>query len=572
MLPNQHIMKKLFYAFSLLTIFLFQSFTSNAQPPNGCDQKVSSKILLVGDSWGQFMWSYHAYREALKKYGFADVVELGSSTVLLGAQTGSWTKGLGKQFIRKTLTLHPEIEVVVLQLGGNDFVWDWDYGDPIEQLDASLARTNVGMDSVVDVIRSIRPDVRIVLPSYDYPNFVDPLIDLPGNPYIDSWYSFGSPTPLQANTTLQYIESKREQWSKTHTNMTYVQNLGLMQYAFGQPENTPNTSPLGYDYQILPPYAPKSVPFPYGDPRYPTPQKAMGLWGFDAYHLGPEGFAVFAGNHIKKAISEQLRDYPTESIRSEGALDGWVSSSGVTGTNDVKVGKGKDNTSYKGIFSFNTASIPDNAIIEHASIFITRKGVDGSNPLKRIFPNNALLEINEGYLNNPQVEAMDYDTEMSFSDAGCFVGQAYKNDFSTRIDLTTSALQFINTSGITQFRISYDCNTNELISYYNGLTINPDEPWTPYLDIKYSLPNAERVVQTIEVVAFPNPATGELNIRAGEEMSSVEITDVLGRAVNYTPVDKWSAQIGLEQLSSGMLAVKITFLDGTSMIKKIIKQ
>ncbi|MBL0287899.1 MAG: T9SS type A sorting domain-containing protein [Bacteroidetes bacterium] len=565
-------MKKIFVVLFFLSFFN----ALNAQAPNGCEQKITSKILIVGDSWGQFMFLYKGYKEALRQYGFADITELGGATTIIGAQTGTWTRGLGKKNLRAQLLMHPEIEDVVLMLGGNDFVWDYDYGDPIEVLDNSIARTNLGMDTVVNIIREIRPDVRIILPSYDYPNFIDPLIDLPLNPYFDSWESFGFPNPYEANTSMQYIEAKREAWSLTHPNIIFVQNLGLMQYHFGQKDSLPDTSPLGYFYPRLPPYAPKTVPFPFGNQMYPTPQKAMGLLGFDAYHLGPAGFQVFAANHIKKVLLDKLRGYPTETILSDSLNDGWVNSVGEFGTGEIKIGKDRMLKEHKGILSFNTKNIPDDAIITGISIFITRKKIEGNNPLKSVFPNNAKIDIMNGPINGLLPEAEDFSVRMDMEDVGCFVGQANRNNYSTRIDLQSDAFSFLNKTGITQFRISYNStiqNTASLVKYYNGGAID-EEPLAAHMDIHYELPQQEKVKQAPNnenCAVFPLPAKNEINLRTTKEIEKVSITDVLGRQLYFYGLETENKKIDLGNFSKGLMVLRIYYKDGTIEEKKIIK-
>lgn len=565
--------KKIFF----LIIAFSVSLSIKAQPTQDCNKKVTSKILIIGDSWGQFMFLYHGYREALRQYGFADITELGGSTTIIGAQTSTWTRGLGKMNIKRQLLQHPEIEDVVLMLGGNDFVWDYDYGDPIEVLDNSIARTNLGMDTVVTLIRSIRPDVRIILPSYDYPNFIDPLIDLPWNPYYDSWESFGFPNPYEANTSMQYIETKREAWSHTHSNMAYVQNLGLMQYHFGQKDTLKDTSPLGYFYPRLPPYDPKSVPFPYGNPMYPTPQVAMGLFGFDAYHLGPEGFKVFAANQIKHVLLDKLRGFPTATFYSDSENDGWVNSLGKFASGEIKVGKGSSTEEVKGLLSFNTENIPDDAIISDASIFITRKKLEGRNPLNDIFPSNANLDIKKGTINGILPEGIDFAAQMDYENAGCFVGQSSHDGYTTRIDLKPEALLFLNKEGITQFRVAYNSGVvgkSSLVSYYTGGEIDPDEPVAAHLDVHYTSQQSEN--KKIEnaanfTIIYPNPANNEITIKSAKKIETIIISDVLGRQQTLNVLELYNS-INLEKFSKGLLLISINYADGTFENKKIVRE
>ena len=366
------------------------------------------------------------------------------------------------------------------------------------------------MDTVVSIIREIRPDVRIILPSYDYPNFIDPLIDLPLNPYFDSWESFGFPNPYEANTSMQYIEAKREAWSLTHPNIIFVQNLGLMQYHFGQKDSLPDTSPLGYFYPRLPPYAPKTVPF------------------------------------------------------------------GEFGTGEIKIGKDRMLKEHKGILSFNTKNIPDDAIITGISIFITRKKIEGNNPLKSVFPHNAKIDIMNGPINGLLPEAEDFSVRMDMEDVGCFVGQANRNNYSTRIDLQSDAFSFLNKTGITQFRISYNStiqNTASLVKYYNGGAID-EEPLAAHMDIHYELPQQEKVKQAPNnenCAVFPLPAKNEINLRTTKEIEKVSITDVLGRQLSFYGLETENKKIDLGNFSKGLMVMRIFYKDGTVEEKKIIK-
>lgn len=118
----------------------------------------------------------------------------------------------------------------------------------------------------------------------------------------------------------------------------------------------------------------RSVPFPGGDIRYPSPHIAMGLGGIDAYHLSPDGFTVLAEFYVRKFISNYLRRNKDTTIHSLGQnFDGWVDEGTNTGTGNVLIGKNNQQLATKGIFSFNTAVIPANKKVKKAVLFFKKK-------------------------------------------------------------------------------------------------------------------------------------------------------------------------------------------------------
>lgn len=489
------------------------TFSSIAQPSqNGCDGQVQSKVMVIGDSWAYFSWLYKAFRESLKKFGHADKLDDGMRTTAIGARGETFLDPRVKSNVIYRLIAKKDIEAVVLYLGGNDFMWAWDAGDPWEDLAARWDFVTRKYDTIITYIRETRPDVMIIAASYDYPNFVDPIVDFPWNPYYDTWAGLGFPTPFQANEALNFIEVKRERWCDS-IGIKYLNNLGLMQYTFGQKDPLPIWP---YD-----PYPPQSVPFPGGDWNYPTPQEAMGLLGIDAYHLGPEGYFVIANQAMREYLHALFRKNVSQTFRSDGRYDGWVTDRGQSGTGEIRMGINKEGRRVKGILTFYTADIPEDAEVYHASLFVTRKRVVGGNPIKDApFPDNGQIDIKTGVFGSSVMpEAGDFSEAADMDDVGCFVGAAYKNDFAFRVDFREEALPLINKNGVTQFRISFDPvgNAQRMGVYYGGIELDPYH--TPYLDIYYRV-NGEEVVTSIPlhqgsqptVSIYPNPATDMVNI------------------------------------------------------------
>jgi hypothetical protein len=518
----------------LYLIILVISIPVFAQPNNyGCNQQAKTKVMLIGDSWAYFSWLYKAYRESFRKFGHADKLDDGLRSTAIGARGETFLDPAVKSKVMYRLQAQSDVEAIVLFLGGNDFMWAWDAGDPWEDLSARWDYVTLKYDTIISYLREVRPDIMIIAASYDYPNFVDPIVDFPWNPYYDTWSGLGFPTPFQANEALNFIEVKRERWCDS-IGIKYVNNLGLMQYIFGQKDPLPVWP---YD-----PYPPKSVPRPGGDWNYPTPQEAMGLLGIDAYHLGPEGFLEIANNIMKEVLLPMFRGSVSGTLRSDGRYDGWVTDRGNTGSGELRIGKTKEGRPVKGLLTFYTADIPAEAEITHASLYVTRSRAVGGNPIQdAIFPANARIDIRSGVFGSTvEPEASDFSAEADMEDAGCFVGAAYKNGFAFRVDFREDALQHINKNGVTQFRITFDPqdNSNRMGVYYGGG--EPEPYYAPYMDIYYKI-NGEQVITTIPqnhvghtALLYPNPATDYLNVEGVpvQAAEDIRVYNSLGSQIN----------------------------------------
>jgi lysophospholipase L1-like esterase len=482
---------------------------TNAQPvQHGCQQQVKTNVILMGDSWAYFTWLYKGFRESMRKYGHADKVENGMRTTAAGAQAETFLDPRVAFNVKQALRLHSEALAIVIFLGGNDVMSSWNAGETYENMDRKAAEVALQLDTIITYIREERPDIEIIIASYDFPNFIEPLLNWPENPYYDFWEGLEFPTMLEANEALIHGEQGRARWCDS-IGVKYLNNIGLMQYVFGQKDPLPVWP---YD-----PYPPKSVPFPGGDPRYPSPQEAMGLWGIDVYHLGPEGYMEIANNAMREYLMPMYRGNVSATYRSDGRYDGWVTDRGNTDIGELKVGRTREGRPVKGLLTFYTADIPADAEITHASLFVTRKRVVGGNPIaNEIFPGNCRIDIKSGIFgSNVLPEASDFDEVADMEDAGCFVGAAYKNDFAFRVDLREEALALINKEGVTQFRIAFDPKNpaiNEMGVYYGGGETEPYQ--APYLDIYYKV-NGEYVVTSTQlntsneprITLYPNPAS-----------------------------------------------------------------
>ncbi len=500
-------MKKLLQVVFLFLIY--SNFNQQASAQDACLARSSAHIRLVGDSWAHFPAIYQVYDSALAKYGFPDYFTVSDGSVLISMTAETWWQfplaRVALETAINTDAVRP-IDIVMVSLGGNDVAFKIKHGDSLNVLDNSLYTAKLFMDSIFDFLHQKYPNGQIIWQSYDYPNFNDPCIDFPWDPYCDLWRSHDYPTPFEINRFLGYISNYQDSVITAYQKpyMHFYNALGLMQWYFGQ------TTPLRF--APFGTYPSRTVPMPGGNINYPSPHPAMGLLGIDTYHLNPQGFTYLAEFYMRKFISNYLRKNRDTTYRSAGQTeDGWVDANGITGTGKVLVGK-RNNIDTKGIFSFNTAAIPDNKNIKKASVFFKEKTLEKPYPLGNAFPQNFILDIKNGLFGNNGIERSDYSEMPSATDVACFAGRLSGNEYTLRADIHPDALKYINKTGITQFRLGI--SDDNLITFYNGDTTEFEGP---YLDIYYdsieiisSVKNDIAVQQSMAV--FPNPATTEITI------------------------------------------------------------
>ena len=522
----------------LLILLIFSVHVARGQ--NACARQKQCKIRVIGDSWAQFPYVYHAYDTALAKYGFADYYAIGDATALIGMQAEVWWQfPLARFALEAALNTDAArpIELVMVSLGGNDAAFGVHATDSLSVLDDNLANSKLFMDSIFDFVHEKIPNAHIIWQGYDYPNFVDALLNYPWNPYRDLWESRGEPTPFMVNRVvdymMQHMDTTVQGYHRVGKNYIHYFNcMGLMQWLYGQ--TTPlRVAPFGT-------YPPHSVPFPGGDWNYPTPYIAMGLNGLETYHLGPMGYTELCNFYMRAYINAYFRRNKSASVYSMGTIyDGAVNTNGNISTGSVVVSN-NGVSKNKGIFSFNTEFIPDNYRVKKASLFIKNKSIQNRytnywNP----FPDNFVLEIKKGAFGSSAVEAGDFNEPSDYFDAACVVGCLQGNDYSLRFDLNDNALAFINKTGITQFRLSI--NDTNVITFYNGDTTAFEGP---YLDLYYDTTTITTIrnntLQTIPFSIFPTVSRDYIKLalptNLPDEKMTISIITLDGKVAENLPL------------------------------------
>jgi Secretion system C-terminal sorting domain len=185
------------------------------------------------------------------------------------------------------------------------------------------------------------------------------------------------------------------------------------------------------------------------------------------------------------------------------------------------------------------------------------------------FSNNPQLEVT--YCGNNQLTSLDFSSNPLFHDLGC------KNNPSlTTIKINNGAMQVFGATtwlnecwtGLPNLTtICADANEIDLVeSYLLGCVID-----TSGITITSNCALGYEQFSVNEVVVYPNPASGNVNISSNVNIKKVELIDVQGRILISKLVDDSNATFDLSSYSNGVYYVKVVG-DGGSRIEKLVKK
>ncbi len=256
-------MKKYIYLLALITSF------ATAQ---------TERVLIVGDSWADQQFTDGIHDQVFSNNGHADIIVANSSTVAISGTTAAdWIAPSQLQVIADAISANPDVDIVQLTIGGNDFLNAWSITMTQAQEDALKQQIVTDLNTIVNHILAQRPNIEVILSFYDYPNFVDTISGLGGTTCNNLYNDLGQPTVTELNTVGGVFETAYSQIASEHGRVYHVSHFGLMQSFYGFPAQNINPG------DILPP----------GDLSLPSPIEAMRLHAFsirDCFHLTPQGY------------------------------------------------------------------------------------------------------------------------------------------------------------------------------------------------------------------------------------------------------------------------------------------
>ena len=186
---------------------------------------------------------------------------------------------------------------------------------------------------------------------------------------------------------------------------------------------------------------------------------------------------------VKKSIANLI----VTKFKSTGIYDGWVLESGestnVGGPFDrnattINVGDDQRDSQYKGIVSFDTSSVPDNATIVSTELKVKRQGVVGTDPFTT--HGTLFLEIRNGVFGSSAALGFgDFSAPASSGAVPNPLAAVTTSWYAAQLDSVN--LPFINKSGITQFRLFFSRDDNDDLSadtmkFYSGDATDADKP------------------------------------------------------------------------------------------------
>ena len=552
--------------------------THNRLPFQVEAQAVAPRVLLAGDSWAQYMWDDGSHNDIFDKFGHGDKRAFslsladdpgpgysGPEFAVSGSEARQWADTVNYPWIANmvaALQANPTIDTVVLSIGGNDILAGKSDGGWYKDMDLDVPGSEAALFErlehdtfvIIDAALAVRPTLRVMLSSYDYPNFNVGLLcfvsacpmrrNLSRDPVNDLI------TDAEINAMLVQVESQRVGWANSNARLLFDHGLGLMHYYYGD-----GVSPAGalpHPGQTPPAYA----PFPGGNPARPSLRSCFrrpGGLDVDPIHLDYEGYQYKITNETQARFFPDFRGPVTMSFASAGgAEDGWTDGT-TTGTGGVQVGR-TDAARVFGIVSFDTAAIPDGATITRAALYLHRQSAQGTNPFQSGALGLPQVDVVQGSFGNPEIEPADAGAAPTVANAGAVFGSARATGYAIRVEIDSVALGAIHAAGTTQFRLSFASagtgTGNDRVVFADGdvtapiaATLPTLSHWlgtaAPLLDVAYELPVAvEERMNVLHapslVQSAPNPFTQTTTLqfalpRAGQAVLTVY--DVAGRRV-----------------------------------------
>jgi len=545
--------------------------TANLAPALVPAELLTPRLLLAGDSWAQYMWDDGSHNELFDRFGHGEKRALsrslasdpgpgyaGPEYAISGSEARQWVDTANYPWIANVvaeLQANPTIDRVLLSIGGNDMLAGKSGGGWYKQMDMDVPGSEAALLEVihgrtlqiVDAALALRPDLRVILSSYDYPNFNTGFwcfaYACPKRRDLSRDPDNALATDPELNAMMVTMEQHRIAWTNGHARSDFDHAVGLMHYFYGDGVSAPLTLPR--PGQVPPDYS----PFPGGNPLRPS-LRANFRNDADPIHLDIEGYEYKIAHEIEGLFLPLFRGNAAATFFSVGGSeDGWTDGTAI-GTTAIRLG---DNGAapLRGIISFDTSSLPDNAQITHARLYLTREGATGVNPFTSGALGTPTVDVRTGVFGAAAVEVSDAGAPATASDAGWAIGSVLANGFALGIELKPAGLAAINPTGRTQFRVGFPQVGSgagaDYVAMSDGDVTTPPAGFpslaaymgtsAPFLDVAYTLPVAVggtpgaggRVLP-----ASPNPFRLSTSIRfelARAASVRLEIYDVRGARV-----------------------------------------
>ena len=226
-----------------------------------------------------------------------------------------------------------------------------------------------------------------------------------------------------------------------------------------------------------------------GSPGFPAGIPTIGP-SFLAVH-GDTPYVAFSDYTAENKVTVmryagQTPPIQTATFRSIGGHDGWVLESGEN-TNKggqiekrskfLRLGDDAKNKQYRSILSFDTAALPDDAVVTKVTLKVKRQRVlGGGNPVSKF--KGFIMDIRNGTFGATGLQKPDFQTRADRSTAA--MKKNTGNNKWYTLDLSR-VKDFVNLQGLTQgrLRFKWDDDNNKVANYlilYSGNATKADRP------------------------------------------------------------------------------------------------
>ena len=203
------------------------------------------------------------------------------------------------------------------------------------------------------------------------------------------------------------------------------------------------------------------------------------------------------GGTIDAGAAYMFENVIIANFRSQGAYDGYILESGesssVGGTVNVtastfRVGDNGLDRQYRSLLSFNTSTLPDNAVINSVALKIKKQGLVGTNPFTT--HQGLKVDIRKPFFGATlALVAGDFQAAASKSAVGTFGSTPVSGWYSVK--LNSSAYAYVNKTGTTQFRLRFLLDDNDdlgddYVMFYSGNWSTAAD--RPLLIVQYIVP------------------------------------------------------------------------------------
>jgi hypothetical protein len=174
-------------------------------------------------------------------------------------------------------------------------------------------------------------------------------------------------------------------------------------------------------------------------------------------------------------------------LNSTGSQDGWILESGELSNKGgslnssavtLRLGDDPADKQYRSVLSFNTAALPDTAVIGSVTLKIKKAGIVGSSPFAVL--GNLLADMRKGPLSgNKALQLTDFQTGTSKNAAFTITNHPTGAWYIKA--LPSGVLTLVNKAGLTQFRLRFakddnDDHSSDYITFYSGNAASANRP------------------------------------------------------------------------------------------------